>query len=184
MSKKRSGQPGADSDAGAESTGASEAAENISEETVKTPEEEIGELNDKYMRALADFENYRKRMRAEKEDYAKYAASRMVEDLLPVLDTFEMALKVRDPGPEVKNFLTGMEMVRKQFFQVLEKQGLESMEAAGAVFDPVCHEAVDYVVDESMEENTVAEVMRGGYRLNGKVIRPAMVRIYRKPGQE
>ena len=140
---------------------------------------ERDELVDTLRRVQADFENYRKRMLRQQTEQVERASERLLEDLLPVLDSFDSALASlhgveSDDARRVRDGVLG---IQSQFAGVLEKAGLERIEADGAVFDPNEHEAV--LQDEGDAEPHVAETLRTGYRLKGRVLRPAMVRVTR-----
>jgi molecular chaperone GrpE len=138
---------------------------------------ERNELVDTLRRVQADFENYRKRVLREQTSLVERATERLVEDLLPVLDSFDGALGslAGTDSPEAEKVRDGVVGIRTQFVSVLEKAGLERIEADGTPFDPNEHEAV--LQDEGTGEPHVAETMRTGYRLKGRVLRPAMVRV-------
>ena len=136
---------------------------------------ERNELVDTLRRVQADFENYRKRVLREQTSLVERATERLVEDLLPVLDSFDGALGslAGSDSPEAEKVRDGVAGIRTQFVSVLEKAGLERIEADGTPFDPNEHEAV--LQDDGTGEPHVAETMRTGYRLKGRVLRPAMV---------
>ncbi|HEX4531135.1 MAG TPA: nucleotide exchange factor GrpE [Acidimicrobiia bacterium] len=138
---------------------------------------ERNELVDTLRRVQADFENYRKRVLREQTSLVERATERLVEDLLPVLDSFDGALGslAGTDSPEAEKVRDGVVGIRTQFVSVLEKAGLERIEADGTPFDPNEHEAV--LQDAGTGEPHVAETMRTGYRLKGRVLRPAMVRV-------
>jgi molecular chaperone GrpE len=139
---------------------------------------ERGELVDTLRRVQADFENYRKRMLREQTSQIERATERLVEDLLPVLDSFDGALAtMTDETPELAKVRNGFVGMRAQLMSVLERNGLEVIVADGQGFDPNEHEAV--LQDDGDAEPRVAETMRTGYRLKGRVLRPAMVRVTR-----
>jgi molecular chaperone GrpE len=140
-------------------------------------EGERDELVDTLRRVQADFENYRKRMLREQTALVERATQRLVEDLLPVLDSFDGALGslAGTDSPEAEKVRDGVMGIRSQLVSVLEKNGLERIEADGAPFDPNEHEAV--MQDSGAGEPHVAETMRTGYKLKGRVLRPAMVRV-------
>jgi molecular chaperone GrpE len=139
---------------------------------------ERAELMDTLRRVQADFENYRKRVLREQTTLVERATERLVEDLLPVLDSFDGALGVAGSAdPETEKMRNGVAGIRAQLVTVLEKHGLERIEADGALFDPNEHEAV--MQDDGAGEPHVAETMRSGYRLKGRVVRPVMVRVTR-----
>jgi molecular chaperone GrpE len=138
---------------------------------------ERDELVDTLRRVQADFENYRKRVLREQTALVERATERLVEELLPVLDSFDGALVSLAAGDaaEADKVRSGVLGIRSQLVSVLEKAGLERIEADGAAFDPNEHEAV--LQDSGSGEPHVAETMRTGYRLKGRVLRPAMVRV-------
>jgi len=138
---------------------------------------ERNELVDTLRRVQADFENYRKRVLREQTALVERATERLVADLLPVLDSFDGALGslAGADSPETEKVRDGVIGIRTQFVSVLEKAGLERIAAEGAPFDPNEHEAV--LQDAGAGEPHVAEIMRTGYRLKGRVLRPAMVRV-------
>lgn len=140
---------------------------------------ERAELVDTLRRVQADFENYRKRVLREQTTLVERANERLVEDLLPVLDSFDGALGSLggSDSPEVEKVRDGVVGIRTQFATVLERSGLERIEAVGAPFDPNEHEAV--MQDDGDGDPHVAEILRTGYRLKGRVLRPAMVRVTR-----
>lgn len=132
------------------------------------------ELNTKYLRLAADFQNYRKRTEKEKSDIYAYANEKIVVELLNVIDNFERALDHKDSND---SFAEGMDMIFKQLKGVLEKSGVEEMAAAGESFDPNFHHAVLTGASEEHESGKVIQVLQKGYLLNNKVIRPAMVKV-------
>jgi len=142
-------------------------------------EGERAELVDTLRRVQADFENYRKRMLREQTALVERATERLVEDLLPVLDSFDGALASFGSAdtPEAEKVRDGVVGIRTQLGTVLEKAGLERVDDTGAEFDPNEHEAV--MQDDGDGEPRVGEVLRTGYRLKGRVLRPAMVRVTR-----
>lgn len=148
-----------------------EAAEDKKEEKEAEPEED-GDA--KYLRLMADFQNYKKRVEKEKKDLYSYANEKLVTELLAVLDNFERALSHEDTGD---GFKEGMEMIFKQLVDVLEKSGLAEIAALGEDFDPNFHNAVMTEETEEYESGKVSGVLQKGYTLNGKVIRPSMVKV-------
>ena len=148
-----------------------EPAEEKKEEKEAEPEED-GDA--KYLRLMADFQNYKKRVEKEKKDLYSYANEKLVTELLAVLDNFERALAHEDSGD---GFKEGMEMIFKQLMDVLEKSGLAEIAALGEDFDPNFHNAVMTEETEEYESGKVSGVLQKGYTLNGKVIRPSMVKV-------
>ncbi|MGB8953912.1 MAG: nucleotide exchange factor GrpE [Tumebacillaceae bacterium] len=159
---------------GAEATDAGEAGADT-----RSREELIAELEDyksRYFRAQADFDNFRRRSRQEKEEFAAYANNKILEELLTVLDTFEMALKTPETA-DTKTLLVGVDMVHRQLLTVLNNHGLTPIEAVGQAFDPNFHEGIMTVASSDHPANTVIEELRKGYKVKEKVLRPAMVKI-------
>ena len=133
------------------------------------------EYYSRLLRLQADFDNYRKRSAKEREDFANYAAASLCEELLPVLDNFQLAVaaKEQDPGKVAE----GVEMIFRQLLDVLHKEGLTPVTAVGEQFDPTRHEAVMQEISDQYPENTVTEELRRGYYLKDKLLRPAMVKV-------
>ena len=125
-------------------------------------------------RTQAEFDNYRKRMLRDQTAHLERATANLIEQLLPVLDSFELALN--SAGTDVERLRKGVELVYGELLGVLEKAGLERIEAHGKPFDPAEHEAVMHVENEGGEPG-VRDVVRTGYRLKGRVLRPAMVKV-------
>lgn len=139
--------------------------------------EEITELNNRLLRIQADYDNFRRRSREEKEAAAKYRAQHVIESLLPVIDNFERALLVKPEAEEAKSLLQGMEMVYRQFQDTLKNEGVEVIETIGQTFDPHLHQAVMQVEEEGFEPNQIVEELQKGYKLKDRVLRPAMVKV-------
>ncbi len=140
--------------------------------------ERLAEENqNRYLRAQADFDNFRRRTLKEKEELAQYATSKLVGELLPVLDNFQRALQTSGDAAQSDSFAKGVDMIYRQLFQVLEAEGLKAMEPVGQPFDPEHHQAIMQVETDEYEEGIVVEVMQPGYWLKDKVIRPAMVKV-------
>jgi len=125
-------------------------------------------------RTQAEFDNYRKRMLRDQTAHLERATANLIEQLLPVLDSFELALG--SGGTDVERLRKGVELVYGELLGVLEKAGLQRIEALGKPFDPEEHEAVMHVENEDGEPG-VRDVVRAGYRLKGRVLRPAMVKV-------
>ncbi len=137
----------------------------------------IDEKENKLLRVQADFENYKRRSRLEMEAAQKYRSQNVVTEILPALDNFERALQVEAESEQTKSLLQGMEMVRRQLMDALEKEGVEAIEAVGQEFDPNLHQAVMQVEDENFGSNIVIEELQKGYKLKDRVIRPSMVKV-------
>ncbi len=156
----------------AETETEAEATEEAAEAPVEDPEEEAWSM--KYMRLMADFQNYKKRTEKEKSDIYAYANEKLVTELLTVLDNFERALAHESAD---ESYVEGMNMIFKQLAGVLEKAGLEEINALGEDFNPMFHNAVMMEDNDAYESGKVTNVMQKGYMLNKKVIRPAMVMV-------
>lgn len=141
----------------------------------KEPNLEEEELNSKYLRLAADFQNYKRRVEKEKSDIYAYANEKIVVELLDVIDNFERALDHSNASSE--SFAEGMSMIFKQFKGVLEKSGVEEIISTGEQFDPNFHHAVLTENSVEYESGKVTQVLQKGYLLNKKVIRPAMVKV-------
>ena len=164
-----------------------EAVEETAEEVTETAEEAAPEATeeeklqqalkdqeDKYLRLLAEYDNYRKRSQTEKETAWTTAKADTIKELLPVYDNLERALK-QETADEA--YAKGVQMTMQQLKTVLEKLGVEEIPAQGEPFDPNLHNAVMHMEDEAMGENIVAEVFQAGFKMGEKVIRHAMVKV-------
>jgi len=130
------------------------------------------DLKDRLLRALADFDNFRRRAERDRSEYVQFAAMEMVRDLIPILDDFRRAVKVETADKE---------LIDQRVFETLKKAGLEPIEAAGKRFDPNLHQAVDRVQSKELPDQTVLEEYQSGYNFKGKLLRPAMVKVAVKP---
>ena len=140
----------------------------------------LEELNQRYVRLVADFDNYRRRTAQEKSELSEYSISKLITALLPVLDNFERALSAAEANEQIKGYLKGMEMVYAQLFTTLEKEGLAVINAKGEIFDPKKHEAIMTVEDPDSPDDTVVEELQKGYTFKEKVIRPTMCKVSHK----
>ena len=158
----------------------------VQEETAEAAEEvldpeklaaDLAELNQRFLRTAADFENYKRRTAQEKEDLLKYSNAKLMTELLPVLDNFQLALRSPAESTEAQNVVKGVEMIYRQMLQTLEQAGMKKIEAVGQPFNPNMHEAIMQVEDDTVPEDTVVEELRAGYMLKERVIRPSMVKV-------
>lgn len=141
-------------------------------------DEATGEINaqkERYLRTVADLENYRKRAVREKEEARKQAACSLLEDLLPVLDHFQLGLKSAEEHEGGKAFAEGFRMILKQMEAALKQNGLEEINPENGPFDPNFHESIAHLPHESIEDGHIIEVHRVGFRLNERLLRPAQV---------
>lgn len=154
-------------------------AEEAQAETaeLKMARAQAEELQQRLLRAQADFDNFRRRTVKEKEELAQYASSKLVTELLPVLDNFERALAAAQTGNEEQSFVKGVDMIFRQLTQVLEQEGVKAMNAVGEPFNPEFHQAIMQVESEEHEEGIVVEEVQKGYMLKDRVLRPAMVKV-------
>ncbi|MDY3239165.1 MAG: nucleotide exchange factor GrpE [Anaerovoracaceae bacterium] len=155
-----------------ETSESGEEAKEDAEKKESTAEEEA--LNVKYMRLMADFQNFKRRTEKEKSDIYAFANEKIISELLNVIDNFERALL---HGAEGDSFAEGMNLIFKQLQGVLEKAGVKEIEALGLDFDPNFHNAVMTEDSTEYESGKVTEVLQKGYTLNSKVIRPSMVKV-------
>jgi molecular chaperone GrpE len=153
-----------------EAVGESEAAPS---QTAGGPADS-NEMRDRYLRTLADFENFRKRSEREKADFHRYATAGLLREILPVLDNFERAL---DHAAEGDEFHKGVLMIYKQLEDVLQKSGLKPIDESGVRFDPNIHEGVVRDEDPSVPNQTVVAVLQKGYFLHDRLLRPALVKV-------
>jgi molecular chaperone GrpE len=152
-----------------------------------TPEEEVIRLKqevaaeaDRRLRALAEADNLKKRLIKEKEEFVKFATESVLADLLPVLDNLDLALAHGRSVPACKDVVLGVDMTRKVFLEILARHGLESCGQVGEEFNPEVHEAVGVqpcAPGSAPLANCVAQVMQSGYRLRGRLLRPAKVLV-------
>lgn len=163
----------------------SEVAEAAAEATAEVTDagKRAEELEDKLLRVQAEFDNYRKRMQREKEEALRYAAGSIIEELLPVLDNFEMGLMAarQASGEGVSAIVTGFEMVATQLNRFFEDQGVEVINAEGQPFDHNLHEALGQEESTEVEEGIVLRQTRRGYKLRDRLLRPASVYVAAAP---
>jgi len=136
------------------------------------------ELNERLLRARAEFENARRRNERERMEYLQYAAMDLARDILPILDDFERALKVETAD---RDYAKGVELIYQRMADTLKKVGLEPIDTAGQMFDPNLHQAVERVPTEEAEDQAILGEFQRGYNFKGKLLRPAMVRVAVKP---
>lgn len=136
----------------------------------------VNEQIDRFKRLQADFENFKRRTRQEKEELSNIVAQNILVEILPVIDNFERALQSA-AAQDAASVLAGVQMIYRQFAGVMDKVGLTAIEAVGMPFDPQQHEAVMRVEDPEQPDGTIAEELQKGYSVRGKVIRPSMVKV-------
>ena len=164
----------------AEAEEVEETAEDKAADEEASAEEQESE---RYMRLMAEFQNFKRRAAKEKTDIHAFANERIVNDLLPVLDNFERALGQEaeaSENEELKNYAKGMELIFEQLKGALEKAGVKEIEALGEDFDPNVHNAVMTEQTDEYEDGKISKVMQKGYKLNDRVVRPSMVAVNKK----
>lgn len=146
--------------------------EKTKKNELQEKQQELDELTDRYKRILAEFENHKKRSQKEREGLYNSILGDIIEVILPILDNLENAAKVETSD---ENYKKGIELVLKQFQDVLKSKGIEEIKALGETFDPELHEAVSSIQDDSKGEKEIVQEYRKGYKIGSKVIRHSMV---------
>ena len=152
-------------------------AEEVTEEEVPKLDKKAQEINDKLMRTIAEFDNFRKRSEKEKSAMFEIGAKAIIEKILPVLDNFERGLDSISEDEKGSAFAQGIEQIYKQFVAVLDDAGVKVIETVGKEFDPNLHNAVMHVEDDSLGENIIAEEFQKGYMYKESVVRHSMVKV-------
>ena len=169
-------------DVPAEAQGMEELSSEDLQQVVAKIAAEKAELEDKYLRKHADFENYRKRMAKEKTEAIQYANTELMKDLLEVLDNLQRAQEAsHDENADMESVRNGVDLIVQNLFSTLNKSGLQRMEVLDKEFDPQLHQAIANSEDENIEIPTVVEEYQAGYTLFDRVLRPAMVRVAMPP---
>ncbi len=150
------------------------------DDIIKKLQAERDGLYDRLARQQAEFENLRKRTEREKQEFREYAVADTLRSLLPILDNFNLALRVQGSNDDLRK---GVELIRKQMEDAMTKLGLQPVPALGEPFDPRLHEAIEVVESSEAEDNHVLEELQTGYKFKERLLRPAMVRVARNPHQ-
>ncbi|WP_425320423.1 nucleotide exchange factor GrpE [Paenibacillus campinasensis] len=172
-----SSAPQSEQEPAADSEATETAGNNAAQEEIERLQNELSETQQRALRAQADFDNFRRRTQKEKEELAKYASSKLIQELLPVIDNFERALQASGDNPEFESFSKGVNMIFRQMEQILAAEGLTAMNSVGQPFNPEFHQAIMQVESDEHEEGIVVEEVQKGYMLKDKVLRPAMVKV-------
>lgn len=151
-----------------------EAAPGPADEIAELRKERDG-LQDRLLRQAAEFDNYRKRQDRERKEWSQMAAIDFVQDLLPVIDDFERALRSDASGAE--SYRQGLEIIHRALLDMLRKRGVTPIDAVGTAFDPQIHQAVAYEDAPDRRDGEVIEQFTRGYRLGDRLVRPAMVKV-------
>jgi len=140
-------------------------------------EAKLDESENRYLRLLADFDNFRRRTQLDREAAEKYRAQELITNLLPAIDNFERAMQIETDNEQAKALLDGVSMVYRSIIEALKQEGAEQIEAVGKEFDPNLHQAVMQSEEEEMASNMVVEEFQKGYKLKDRIIRPSMVKV-------
>lgn len=148
---------------------------------LKADADKAVEFADRILRLQADFENTRKRIEREKQDFVKFANEGIILELLNVLDDLERTVSLAEAQKQDPDaFLKGVEMILAHLYEMLKEYGVKPIEAEGKIFDPHCHEALMQVANKDLPEHTIVEELQKGYQLNDRVIRTAKVKVSKK----
>jgi molecular chaperone GrpE len=150
---------------------------NKYKEEIEQLKEENKELKEKYLRQLAELENFKKRVQQERVNERKYASQNLVESLLPSIDQLRLVVNMPTDNELLKNYLIGFKMINDQIFNTLELDGLKEVNALDKQFDPNFHHAIDKVSDKDKPNGVVIQVTQTGYTYKERLIRPAMVKV-------
>lgn len=161
-------------------------------EKLQAPQMEVEVLREKLLRSAADFENAKKRLTREREEFLKFSQENLLGDLLPILDNFDRALghqanletlDLDALKKQFKSLATGMQMVKKQFMDILQSQGVKVIPALGEIYDPHRHDVIEYVPGQGKPDEIITEVQTG-YLLHDRLLRAAQVRVRATPATE
>lgn len=148
---------------------------------LKEKSRKADEYYDRLLRLQAEFENTKKRLAREKEDFVKFANDELISSMLPVVDNFRRAVENTHESHSLSDVLAGIKLIERQFEDVLKEFGLTAIETAGKKFDPHYHQAVLQEETDEFEDGMIIEEMQRGYLLNGRLLRPAVVKVAKKP---
>lgn len=165
------------------------AIEDKPRDIVENLQNELSQQKEKYLRLYAEFENYKRMIQKEREELVNYANEKLIKDLLPIIDNFELAIK--HAGSDLnsdwlESMKKGIENTLKEFLRILEKYGVKQIETVGQVFNPEVHHAVSTVETEDIEDNIIVEELRKGYLYKNKLLREPLVAVSKKskPSEE
>ncbi len=156
-------------------------ASAAADEEIARLTEEVRQAKDQSLRTLAEFDNTKKRLHREKEEFARFAAEGLVRELLPIIDSLDQALVAVDQQSDSDAIIKGIHLIHRQLLGLLAKEGVKRIPTVGEQFDPHRHEAVAQVAAENgITEGTIVEEVHAGYAMHDKVIRPAMVKVAKR----
>ncbi len=173
-----------DAGEGEEEFGVSELQEKDIRKEQDIVKKQLEEEKDRCLRLNAEFDNFRKRILKEREEFIKYANEKLILELIDVLESLERGIETTKKADDKDKLIEGMELVYKQFKNVLEKNGLTPIKALGEKFDHYKHEAMMQTITDECDEETILEEFARGYMLNGKVIRYSKVRVSKNKESE
>jgi len=158
-------------------------SEEFSGEEIERMAGQLVENRDKYVRLLADFDNFRRRAHKDRQDVVQFGHENLVKDLLSTVDNLDRAIEHahQNDGGDLASLLQGVELVQRELYAVLAQHEVHVIDAEGSEFDPSIHEAMAQVQDDSAPPNTVIEVLQRGYRLRDRLLRPARVVVAKPP---
>lgn len=139
--------------------------------------EELEKYKNQYLRALAEMENFKKRINEERIRERKYANQGLLEKLVNIVDIFDKAVNIKTDNQKLQNFLTGFVMINNSFKQILESEEVRKIEALGKEFDPKVHHAMESCYDETQPENIILEEFQTGYTYKDRILRPSLVKV-------
>ena len=177
-----------DETAAEQSEAGSERPQAATDEALSVLQKERDTLKEQFLRAVADFDNYHKRVERERRELSEYAATDVLLELLPIIDNFERALQASASAPsatadrpaEHDAFYRGVELIHKQMLDLLRKRGVTMIDALGADFDPNVHQAVIHEPSDEHREGEVMQELQRGYKLGDRLLRPAMVKVAKR----
>jgi molecular chaperone GrpE len=171
---------------GEETAQTAEAPSPVTGEDVNTLKEQIAKAKDQLLRTAAEFDNFKKRVARERQEASRYANESLLRKLVPVLDSFDMALAATNKAPDkaIQSLQAGIVMIYQQLKSALADVGLQEIDATGKPFDPAWHEAVSEQATAEAAEGHVVQQLRKGYKVHDRLLRPAGVVVARKPADE
>ncbi|NCC24684.1 MAG: nucleotide exchange factor GrpE [Deltaproteobacteria bacterium] len=184
MAEKKHGKLRADQDRPEASAEADSPQEATLEEKYEDLCRQVEQMQEDRLRVLAESENFKKRLAREKDEFCRFATSRVLEDMLPVIDNLELALQHSGSDKTCQGLAQGVRMTLDIFLDVLQRHGLERIAEAGCPFDPARHEAMGSQESKDLTPGCVAAVLQTGYILNGRLLRPARVMVSAECGRE
>jgi molecular chaperone GrpE len=162
-----------------------ETAASAANDALAAAKKEAADNYERYLRAVADLENFRRRTVRDKDELRQFGVSRVLEDLLPVMDNLALGVAAaKQPNADLKTLIGGVEMVLNQFKSALGNHGLKEISPAGQAFDANFHESISAQPSAELAEGSVLKVVRTGYVLNGRLLRPASVVVSSGPAKE